>query len=641
MPLQRLRRLLLLLAVGACGKGETVPVTPPIVVASVTVAPDTVRLVTGTFAILLATVLGPDGQSLATPLTWESSNPTVATVTAFERTATVSAIAPGVTHVRASSRGRTGTAIVTVTPPQQQLIVQNTGDGNGSSTSSPPGIACGPGSCTWFFDYGTTVRLTASAGPASVMLSWGPPCTGTGECTVVMDQPRTITATFGKYPRPVGSITVSPPLLILEEGGKGTLTATIRDPEGNILTDRPFTWTSMFPAIATVSPSGEVTGMVEGDTVWVSATSERITGNGSVAVLAPEFRAVNISVGAEHTCAYRLLNAVHCWGNAGSGRLGNPANPGGGPRVHVVNGRRLFGTDGGEEHSCATIGSGGEVHCWGSGDHGQLGDGLQTDSPVPVRVNATEPLGFALGVGGSASCSTTTESALYCWGANPQGLLGVGSSQPTVNTPAAVVGGLRIRILDVGEGHICAITEDYLLYCWGQNAHGQLGTGDLLSRTAPVRITGIPTVRSVATGAHHTCVVGFTPSVWCWGLNDKGQLGDGTQISRTTPTLVNSPQSFGLVAAGKGHTCARTLLADTYCWGDNTLGQLGDGTTVSSNVPVRVATGLKFFSTKAGANHTCGVTVDQILRCWGSNLSGQLGLSGVTSSRIPIAVPRP
>jgi alpha-tubulin suppressor-like RCC1 family protein len=457
-----------------------------------------------------------------------------------------------------------------------------------------------------------------------------------------MDQPRTVDANFGKYPRPVGSITVTPSPLILEEGDKGTLTATIRDPEGTILTDRPFTWASMRPTSVSVSPSGEVTGIVEDDTTWVSATSEYVTGNGSVVVLAPEFRALNVGVGADHTCAYRKLNAVHCWGNAGSGRLGNPENPGGGPRIHVIGGRALIGADGGAEHTCA-LAAQLVLYCWGSGDNGELGDGLQTDSPVPVRVASAGQLGFAYAAGGAASCATTNDDQLYCWGANPEGVLGVGSSEPTVSTPARVVGGLSVFKLDVGAGHVCVITHDSHLYCWGRNASGQLGTGDLQPRTAPFRITGglPPTVWSVATGTNHSCVADFTGAVWCWGLNDKGQLGDGTKISRTAPTRVTTPIAFGLVTAGAHHTCARTLSADTYCWGDNSLGQLGDGTTISSSVPVRVATGLKFFSTKAGANHTCGVTVENVLRCWGSNLSGQLGVSGVTFSKVPVAVPRP
>ena len=56
--------------------------------------------------------------------------------------------------------------------------------------SEPPGIDC-PGACSFFFPSGTSVVLSAIAGPA-ISFALGPPCEGGVPCTVLMDQARNI-----------------------------------------------------------------------------------------------------------------------------------------------------------------------------------------------------------------------------------------------------------------------------------------------------------------------------------------------------------------------------------------------------------------------------------------------------------------
>ncbi|MFL5320319.1 MAG: InlB B-repeat-containing protein, partial [Myxococcaceae bacterium] len=73
------------------------------------------------------------------------------------------------------------------------------GSGQGSITSSPAAISCGPG-CTGAsaqFATGTAVTLTAVAVPNNLFLGWSGACSGTSStCTVTMTQAQTVTATF-------------------------------------------------------------------------------------------------------------------------------------------------------------------------------------------------------------------------------------------------------------------------------------------------------------------------------------------------------------------------------------------------------------------------------------------------------------
>ena len=77
------------------------------------------------------------------------------------------------------------------------LKVTVTGNVPGNVASSPAGIDC-PSDCTAAFAPGSTVPLTATMDQWAGV-TWSGACTGTDPngCTVTMDQPRTVTATFG------------------------------------------------------------------------------------------------------------------------------------------------------------------------------------------------------------------------------------------------------------------------------------------------------------------------------------------------------------------------------------------------------------------------------------------------------------
>ncbi len=84
---------------------------------------------------------------------------------------------------------------------------------------------------------------------------------------------------------PVVSITVAPANPVIVVGGAVQLVATLFDVSGNVLTDRPMTWTGSSTSIATVSSTGLVTGTAIGPvTVTVAAGSR--TGFAQVTVAA-------------------------------------------------------------------------------------------------------------------------------------------------------------------------------------------------------------------------------------------------------------------------------------------------------------------------------------------------------------------
>jgi hypothetical protein len=89
---------------------------------------------------------------------------------------------------------------VTATFASNTITVAKSGTGTGTVTSTAPAgaINCG-GDCTETVNTGTSVTLTTSAPSNSQFTGWsgtGITCPGTGNCTVLMDQAKTVTANF-------------------------------------------------------------------------------------------------------------------------------------------------------------------------------------------------------------------------------------------------------------------------------------------------------------------------------------------------------------------------------------------------------------------------------------------------------------
>lgn len=258
-----------------------------------------------------------------------------------------------------------------------------------------------------------------------------------------------------------------------------------------------------------------------------------------------------ISAGGNTTCAVLEDGSAWCWGSDFSGELGNGAplaqstTP---VRVALPQGRRVTTISVGGGHACAILDDG-TAGCWGANTSGQLGDNaLEPRHPAPVPV-ALPPGArvVAISAGGASTCATFASGASACWGLDEQGLVGNGAPLTPERAPADIGrdGAVAITV----AGHAC-LAAPYATQCWGDDFHGQLGNGPdtVADQPAPVTVLGIPAARSVialsaggggngVNAGGHTCAGYDDGSVWCWGDDAFGQLGNGGTItgSRTRP----------------------------------------------------------------------------------------------------------
>jgi alpha-tubulin suppressor-like RCC1 family protein len=375
-------------------------------------------------------------------------------------------------------------------------------------------------------------------------------------------------------------------------------------------------------------------------------------------------------VGNSATCALLESGQVRCWGRAtmaGHGVMDDISMPAEAGDVEL--GGEATAIFAGIKHTCAVI-KGGVVRCWGVNDARQLGDPLSGEGAVigdapgempPRSVPLPEPA--VMGAAGLRhTCAVGVSGAIYCWGANTasKGELGdtsrgdvkVGTSEAELMALAPVPLPARFKptAISAGSEHTCALGEEagaQRLYCWGDNAQGQLGRGDLLYPTAkpPANVeiapmlkavampSGADTIVTLSAGGYNTCVRAGDRA-YCWGANNQGQLGTGDTRSRLAPTsFMPIPDSVREVSAGGTHICALKQATRTvHCWGSGISGQLGTGTNASygdgtgeATEPPAVKLGTPVARLFSHIVHSCALFEDESLRCWGDNLYQQLG----------------
>ncbi len=318
-----------------------------------------------------------------------------------------------------------------------------------------------------------------------------------------------------------------------------------------------------------------------------------------------------LATGYPHTCALSTTGGVKCWGRNGSGQLGDGSTTG---RLTPVDASGLASgvtaMAAGLDHSCALTTAGG-VKCWGDNGTGKLGDGTTTAHQAPVNVSGLANGVSAMAAGGDHTCALTTAGGVKCWGWNRTGQIGDGGTTNRL-TPTDVSGLTSgMSAIAAGREHTCALTSAGGVKCWGSNYYGQLGDGTTTTQLTPTDVSGLASgVTAVAAAAYHTCALTTGGGAKCWGRNASGQIGDGSIMDWLTPVDVSGMTSgVTAIAGGWSHTCALTTGGGVRCWGWNPFGQLGDGSTTDRLTPVDVS-GLTgdVTAVSAGFYHTCALT---------------------------------
>ncbi|XP_009473150.1 PREDICTED: probable E3 ubiquitin-protein ligase HERC3 [Nipponia nippon] len=204
----------------------------------------------------------------------------------------------------------------------------------------------------------------------------------------------------------------------------------------------------------------------------------------------------------------------------------------------------------GDQHAMA-LSRGGGLFTWGQNAHGQLGVGSQTTLvPQPQLVERLKGIPLAqIAAGGAHSAAVSLSGAVYSWGKNNFGQLGLGDTED--RDRPSYIGALehwKTVFISCGADHTAVLSKDGLVCTFGAGGAGQLGHNSTRNELMPRVVAELwgARVSQVACGRQHTLV--YVPSldkVYSFGSGEEGQLGDERKPNQLIPLPINLPVNTG------------------------------------------------------------------------------------------------
>ncbi|XP_076243017.1 RCC1 and BTB domain-containing protein 1-like isoform X2 [Calliopsis andreniformis] len=176
----------------------------------------------------------------------------------------------------------------------------------------------------------------------------------------------------------------------------------------------------------------------------------------------------------------------------------------------------------GYSHSLALTNCG-QVYAWGENSSGQVGGKISGPQYQPKKVSINNEV-ICISCTALSSVTVTDNGEVYSWGCNHSGQLGIGNIANQVNYPCKVesLTGVIIKKVVCGYAHTLALSDKGALYVWGANEFGQLGLGNKKENSyTPVqlKVPEMGKVLDVAASHYNHISVAMTQDnkVFIWG----------------------------------------------------------------------------------------------------------------------------
>lgn len=245
-------------------------------------------------------------------------------------------------------------------------------------------------------------------------------------------------------------------------------------------------------------------------------------------------------------------------------------------KLDFLSGRKVVSLSYGSGPHILLATADGELFAWGHNSYSQLGNGTTNQGLAPVLVSASllNKKVTKVACGSHHSMALTDSGEVYAWGYNNCGQVGSGSTanQPT---PRRVSSCLQSKVavsVVCGQTSSLAVMDNGEVYGWGYNGNGQLGLGNNGNQLTPCRLVALQDlcVQQIVSGYAHTLALTDEGLLYAWGANTYGQLGTGNKNNQLSPVQIMTEKEriVEVAACHSTHTsAAKTQSGQVYMWG--------------------------------------------------------------------------
>ena len=290
-------------------------------------------------------------------------------------------------------------------------------------------------------------------------------------------------------------------------------------------------------------------------------------------------------------------------------------------------------------HETLLITEEGIVWVAGENKNGQLGLGHKDPVPTLTEIKVDGVDKFVKGrIGVSTSALIAENGDLYTFGFGGSTLRGVGclghGDMESYLTPklveCLVEDGCQVKDVTLGESHTAILTTEGEVLTTGASNYGRLGNAETAEDSLyfdAVEILPNETITQIAGGESFTLALTKEGVIYGWGKNARGQLGTGFGMAvdmyamEDVPTPIDGDELANRVvtkvAAGTNHSACVTSSGEVFWWGVNLHLE-----------PHRVSELLhtKIVDVACGLDYTLALSEDGEVYSWGSGKTGVLGV---------------
>uniref|UniRef100_A0A671SKA1 HECT and RLD domain containing E3 ubiquitin protein ligase 3 n=1 Tax=Sinocyclocheilus anshuiensis TaxID=1608454 RepID=A0A671SKA1_9TELE len=305
-----------------------------------------------------------------------------------------------------------------------------------------------------------------------------------------------------------------------------------------------------------------------------------------------------VACGSHHSLFLLHDGSVYASGSNSCGQLGHDKGGWRPELVGALDAQKIAGVSCGQAHSLV-VNEQGQVFAWGAGEGGQLGLGAAEEAVrVPRLIKKLCEHRISQVMCGKQHCialSKGKNGQLFVWGENSSGQLGLGKGEPSTLSPQPLrsLCGIPLAQISAGGDHSFALSLSGAVFGWGKNSAGQLGLNDEQDRAVPCHIKFLRSQKVVyiSCGEEHTAALTKEGGLFTFGNGSRGQLGHDSTRNEPLPRRVMELMGTEVsqIACGRHHTLAFVPSTGlVYAFGCNSQGQLGTGLRGNAKSPLPV-----------------------------------------------------